>query len=216
MRKENCVQLAKDFLIRKFDESEYFADKKAEKDYRFEHSVRVANIGKEIAEKEGMDSEAMVIACLLHDISYINEFKTREEARNHGRYSAKIARLFLEEIDMEPEVIEDICYGIAIHVDDEADFPGERTVFAQTVGDADNIDRFDAYRIFENLKWVKYDEMSLAEKKTHVERVLERLEKYKKLDFATVTSKEMWLEKLEYQIGFYRKLLSQIENSELR
>ena len=216
MRDKNCVELAKKFLKRKFDESEYFADKKSEKDYRFEHSVRVANIGKIIAEKEGMDSDAMVIACLLHDISYINEFKTREEARNHGRYSAKIARPFLEEIGMEPEAIEDICYGIAIHVDDEADFPGKRTVFAQTVGDADNIDRFDAYRIFENLKWVKYDEMSLFEKREHCEKVLERLESYKSLDFATETGKKMWIEKLDYQIEFYKKLLLQVKNSELR
>ena len=216
MRDKNCVKLAEDFLKRKFEESEYFADKKSEKDYRFEHSVRVANIGKEIAEKEGMDSDAMVIACLLHDISYINEFKTREEARNHGRYSAKIARPFLEEIGMEPEAIEDICYGIAIHVDDEADFPGKRTVFAQTVGDADNIDRFDAYRIFENLKWVKYDEMSIFEKREHCEKVLERLESYKSLDFATETGKKMWIEKLDYQIEFYKKLLLQVKNSELR
>lgn len=216
MKDKDCVGLAEEFLKKKFDESEYFADKKSERDYRFEHSVRVANIGKIIAEKEGMDSDAMVIACLLHDISYINEFTGREEARNHGRYSAKIARPFLEEIGMEPEIIEDICYGIAIHVDDEADFPGKRTAFALTVGDADNIDRFDAYRIFENLKWAKYDEMSLEEKKTHVEKLLERLESYKKLDFATETSKAMWLEKLDYQIGFYKKLELQIENSKLR
>lgn len=216
MRAENCVELAMAFLKRKFDESEYFYDKKSEKDYRFEHSVRVANIGKKIAEKENMDADAMVIACLLHDISYCNEFESREEARNHGRYSAKIARPFLEEIGMEPETIEDICYGIAIHVDDKADFPGERTVFALSVGDADNIDRFDAYRIFENLKWVKYDEMTLSEKNEHVNKVLERLESYKNLDFATKTSREMWLEKLEYQIVFYEKLRAQIKNSELR
>ena len=216
MRNKDCVKLTEEFLKRKFDESEYFSDKKSEKDYRFEHSVRVANIGKIIAEKEGMDIEAMVIACLLHDIAYINKFESREEARNHGRYSAKIARLFLEEIGMEPETIGDICYGIAIHVDDKSDFPGERTAFALSIGDADNIDRFDAYRIFENLKWVKYDEMDISEKKEHVQKVLERLESYKNLDFATETGKNMWLEKLDYQIGFYEKLLFQIENSELR
>ena len=216
MRNKDCVKLTEEFLKRKFDESEYFSDKKSEKDYRFEHSVRVANIGKIIAEKEGMDIEAMVIACLLHDIAYINKFESREEARNHGRYSAKIARSFLEEIGMEPETIGDICYGIAIHVDDKADFPGERTAFALSIGDADNIDRFDAYRIFENLKWVKYDEMDISEKKEHVQKVLERLESYKNLDFATETGKNMWLEKLDYQIGFYEKLLFQIENSELR
>ena len=216
MRDKNCVELAKKFLKKKFDESEYFADKKSEKDYRFEHSIRVANIGKTIAEKEGMDVDAMIIACLLHDISYCNGFADRADAMNHGRYSAKIARPFLEETGLEPDIIEDICYGISIHVDDKADFPGERTDFALSVGDADNIDRFDAYRIFENLKWVKYDEMSIDEKREHVNSVLERLEKYKNLDFATETGKKLWLEKLDFQIEFYKKLLLQIENSELR
>jgi len=87
--------------------------------------------------------------------------------------------------------------------------------FALSIGDADNIDRFDAYRIFENLKWAKYDEMSIEEKTGHVAKVLERLESYKNLDFATETGKNMWLEKLEYQIGFYKKLQMQIENSRL-
>ena len=58
--------------------------------------------------------------------------------------------------------------------------------------------------------------MDISEKKEHVQKVLERLESYKNLDFATETGKNMWLEKLDYQIGFYEKLLFQIENSELR
>ena len=34
MRNKNCVKLTEEFLKRKFDESEYFSDKKSEKDYR--------------------------------------------------------------------------------------------------------------------------------------------------------------------------------------
>ena len=37
--------------------------------YRLAHSYRVANIGKEIAEKEGLNVEDLMIACLLHDVS---------------------------------------------------------------------------------------------------------------------------------------------------
>ena len=51
MRKENSVELAKEFLRRKFDGSEYFSDKPYEKEYRYEHSVRVANIGNLIFNK---------------------------------------------------------------------------------------------------------------------------------------------------------------------
>ena len=35
--------------------------------YRLAHSYRVANIGKEIAKKEGLNVEDLMIACLLHD-----------------------------------------------------------------------------------------------------------------------------------------------------
>ena len=215
MRKENSVELAKEFLRRKFDGSEYFSDKPSEKEYRYEHSVRVANIGKYIAEKEGLDAEAMFVACLLHDISYCGKFKDSEDYRNHGRYSAKIARPFLEELGFEPDVIEDICYGIAIHVDDKADFDGKRTAFALTVGDADNIDRFDAYRIFENLKWIKYDEMSIDEKRGHTEKTIAKLRKYKELEFGTKSGHELWCEKLDFQIEFYQRLKHQIEISDI-
>ncbi|WP_154555633.1 HD domain-containing protein [Holdemanella porci] len=33
------------------------------------HSYRVVNIGKEFAEKEGLNVEDLMIACLLHDVS---------------------------------------------------------------------------------------------------------------------------------------------------
>ncbi|MSS55956.1 HD domain-containing protein [Holdemanella biformis] len=37
--------------------------------YRLAHSYRVVNIGKEFAEKEGLNVEDLMIACLLHDVS---------------------------------------------------------------------------------------------------------------------------------------------------
>lgn len=215
MRKENCIMLTKRFLRNKLDNSEYFSDKPSEREYRYEHSVRVANIGKHIAEKEGLDAEAMAVACLLHDVSYCMTFKDHEDYQNHGRYSAKIARPFLGELGFEPDVIGDICYGIAIHVDDKADFDGERTAFALTVGDADNIDRFDAYRIFENLKWIKYDEMGMEEKLEHTEKTIAKLRKYKELEFGTKTGHELWCEKLDFQIEFYQRLRHQAEISRL-
>lgn len=159
-----------------------------------------------------MNEECMIIACLLHDIAYCETFE-KDEYVNHGRISAKIARPFLESLGLTKEQIEDICYGIAIHVDDQADFEGTRTPFALTIGDADNIDRFDAYRIYETLQYRKYDEMEVSDKKEYVTTSLARLQKYKEIEFATHTGKMMWLEKLEFQISFYEKLLCQIENS---
>ena len=64
---------------------------------------------------------------------------------------------------------------------DRADFSWERTAFCETVGDADNIDRFDAYRIYETLQYQKFSEVSLEEKQEIVASTLARLEKLREM-----------------------------------
>ena len=183
-------------------------------DYRLEHSYRVANITRQIAREEGFDETHAVIAGLLHDIAYCEEMPTREDALNHGRRSAQIVRPFLESLGLSPAVVNDICYGIAIHVDDVSSFQWERTAFAETVGDADNIDRFDAYRIYETLRWQKFDEMPLEDKKAKVCATLERLERLREMKLGTAAARRLWLQRLDFYTEFYKKLRSQLNNSE--
>lgn len=123
--------------------------------YRLAHSYRVANIGKEIAEKEGLNVEDLMIACLLHDVSYCTPFKTQDEWQNHGRVSGKMVRIFLESIDYPKERIHDICYAIAIHVDLKADFDGEYASYECTTKTAQTLwlDRIQfQMNYFERLK----------------------------------------------------------------
>ena len=201
------------FFEKTFAESPYLQANPAERDYRLEHSYRVANIAKRIAEAEGFDVTCAVMAGLLHDIAYCEEMVTREDRMNYGRRSAAISRPFLKSLDLPDETVNEICYGIAIHVDDQADFEWERTPFCETVGDADNIDRFDAYRIYETLQYIQFSDMSLDEKKEKVAATIERLNRYKDMKLGTVTAKELWIQRLDYYIGFYEKLRAQLENS---
>ena len=202
------------FLKQRFDEGTYFSSHPDAKAYRIEHTYRVANIGLRIARKEGFDETETVIACLLHDVSYCEDFGEDESGwKNHGRRAAKIARPHLEELGLAEERIDDICYGIAIHVDDEADFAGERTAFALTVGDADNIDRFDAYRIHEILSADGFLQKSFEEKRKYVGERLAKLRKWIDLPLGTKTAEEMWKERLGFYIAFYEKLAGQLEYS---
>jgi len=182
-------------------------------EYRIEHSYRVANIGIQIARAEGLDEERTFIACLLHDVGYSVDVESKEQHRNHGRCGAAIARPFLLGLGYPPEAVEEMCYGIAIHVDDISDFDGERTPLALTVGDADNIDRFDAYRLYETLHFRDYMNLPLSEQEKFVTGTLEKLVRCRELPFGTQTATALWQEKLDYQIGFYSRLLRQIENS---
>ena len=159
-----------------------------------------------------ISDDDIIAACLLHDVAYCEDFGEKG-SREHGRLSARIARPFLHELGMAEERINDICYGIAIHVDDEADFPGVRTAFALSINDADNIDRFDVYRIHETLVYSGFLEKSFEEKKEYVQKRLSRLRELDTFPMATKTAEEMWKQKLEFYIRFYEKLAAQMENS---
>ena len=138
---------------------------------------------------------------------------TKEDRRNHGRRGAEIARPFLESLGLSADRINDICYGIAIHVDDTSSFEWERTPFSETVGDADNIDRFDVYRIYEILQLQKFSEMTLLQKKERVDTALNRLRSLREIKLGTPTAQTLWLQRLDYYISFYEKLKLQLANS---
>lgn len=213
MLNRELTEKAERFLKQKFDSAIYLSDHPDARAYRIEHSYRVANIGREIAQKEGFDETEMVIACLLHDVSYCEEFGENGWLE-HGRRSARIAHPFLAELGFAEDRINDICYGIAIHVDDEADFPGERTPFALSVVDADNIDRFDVYRIHETLSSDGFLKMEFEQKRQYCTKRLDRLRELIDMPMGTMTAEELWRSRLSFYISFYEKLVRQLACSE--
>lgn len=212
MMNTELVKQTEAFLKGKFEGGAYLAAHPGARAYRLEHTYRVANIGQQIAREEGLDETGLVIACLLHDVSYCEEFG-EDGWKEHGRRAAQIARPFLRQLGLPANQIDEICYGIAIHVDDEADFPGERTPFALSVGDADNIDRFDAYRIHESLFHEGFLEKSLEEKLEYAEKRLARLREMIDLPMGTKTAEALWRERLSFYISFYERLVSQLKCS---
>ena len=215
MIRHEWIKATEAFLKEKFDHATEF--EQPDIAYRIEHTYRVANIGKEIAAREGFDETEMVIACLLHDISYCEAFgedRFWPAWKEHGRRSAQIARPFLEKLGLPEDRINEICYGIAIHVDDEAGFPGEKTPFALSVGDADGIDRFDAYRLHEILNRDAFLEKTFAEKQEYVEKRLSRMYELREMPAGTKTAGEMWKSRVDFYIEFFRKLDDQLKQSQ--
>ena len=213
MHRELTAKFLKDELSKMI---ELFPEEKRAIEYRYDHSLRVASIALDIAKKEGLDEDRCYIGALLHDLGYSVPYDNPKEYVNHGRIGAKLARPFLESLGYSEEEVNEICYGIAIHVDDKADFEGKRTALAVTIGDADNIDRFDAFRIYDRLTWVDYKNLSLEKQKEHVDTVLSSLNKYLDYECATRTATLMWKEKISFQLEFYNRLKKQIENSTVK
>lgn len=211
------VKRTLDFLFSKFDntENEYYNKHPEEKQYRLDHTMRVASLGKKIAVSEGLDIEGTIIGCLLHDISYIKAFENEEDWKNHGRESASLSRELINSLDLNEKTKRDILYGIAIHVDDQADFEGERTVLAEIIGECDNIDRFDKFRLYENLRAVDLKSMTMSEQLSFCESKITRLNSLKEnYTFKTATSNKLWHEKLDYQINYFKELHLQVSTSD--
>jgi putative nucleotidyltransferase with HDIG domain len=172
-------------------------------DYRWQHTLRMTQFGKVIAETEGADVELVTAACLLHDLAWFDTGS--ENSREHGRIGAQIARPFLEGLGYTPDQVENICYSVATHVD--VDLPD--TLEARIVSDADNVDRFGPYRI---LQWCFADMDDYDRLADKLSQRINRLEQYRqKNPLFTATGKQLFSEQLDLQVKFFRAFVGEKE-----
>lgn len=208
------IQRTESFLKEQFAGCAFFREHPADGEYRLQHSYRVAHIAGEIADREGLDREGLIIGGLLHDVGYSLPFEREDSWLEHGRTSARLVRPFLEQLDLEPWLVQEICYGIAIHVDGKADFPGEKTAFARSIGDADDVDRFDAYRIYEAMDYADFRNLKIEDKRKWLQEKLDWISWRLGEKSGTETAGRMIEERLLYQRQYYEKVLEQMKYSE--
>lgn len=176
---------------------------------RWEHTLRVAGIGRQIARAEGFDEEGMVLACLLHDIGYLG-CQSPQDYEHHGAISARMARRYLESVGYDADLTDQICLGILIHTEDEKDYPQPVGPFELSVADADNIDRFDAWRMAAILEQDKFSEQTSQQIIAAAERRIGLYTGYKSLRVGTPTARTLWDQCLDMQINYYQRLKAQM------
>jgi uncharacterized protein len=166
--------------------------------YRWEHTLRVSNYGKKIAEAEGANVELSVAGCLLHDVAVFD----LEDWRDHGRLGAQIIRPFLLDLGYSPAEMENICYSVAVHVDGKADFDQPATLEAEVVSDADNVDRFGAYR---SVLWCTVEVEGYDGLIAKLKQRLKTLEDYRQRRImGTDTGHLLFNQQLDRQIAFFK------------
>lgn len=177
--------------------------------YRYEHSLRVASIGKKIAEQENLPQTPLVIACLLHDSGY-PECGSLEELKLHPEISAEIARLYLDRIGFDKQMSENIYRAILIH-DTYENIP-DATPFELSVRDADDIDRSDVMRM---CIW-GYHDIGERPAKEIIDICHERLrlsDSSRERMCGTDTAKRIWLSQIDIHNDFYGRLLKQMKST---
>lgn len=203
----NRIELTKKFLLEQFQA--YGAEEVVWR-YRYEHTLRVAAVGKLIAEQEGFDAECVELMCLLHDVGYVR-CKTQEDFEHHGKLSAEVARDFLHTLELDEKTLDSICYALTVHTEEESEHPRPCTAPEATVTDADNIDRFDALRLADTLTYFDLMKKRPSEIVEICNERTDRLKEFRSLPFATKTATDLWQERIDFQLSYYERLKKQMQ-----
>lgn len=192
---------------------------KSDMTYRYEHTLRVAARGQQIADGEGWNREPLVIACLLHDIGY-PECKTSEDFSHHQDISAEITKIFLKNIEHDEKVSQSICRAIAFHARTSI-IPDDVTPFELSVRDADDLDGYDVMRtcikggliIGVSGSWM-FGEHNASQIIHGCTNELNKIENSRQRICATKTAQGLWEEQLLMRNAYFEALLKQMQTTE--
>lgn len=160
------------------------------------HTRQIRPIAAELAEKEGADKEVVDVAVLFHDIG---KGKTEQ---NHALKGEKIAREFLEKINIDDVFVQRVCDAVRKHSGpwkENAEMP--QTIEDKIVFDADMVQQRSAFGIakqFDEFKDLKF-----------IERVKKARDKLRRAhDLVMTTSGEEMVEKrMKYVEEFFDGVL---------
>lgn len=193
--------------------------------YRFEHSLRVAKIGRAVAERAFLDVELLELGCLLHDVGKFDA----EKGVDHGRAGALVVRNWFDEVGFTGSAADEVVQGIAMHVDglfdprDDDQGTGKNSAgipylrfdrtpgpVAASISDCDNIDRFSAYRIADTLNYVRFMEKSTDEQREFIEGYLHNVRGLYDYECSSDSAQDMWIDRLDFQQEYFVRLLGEI------
>ena len=184
--------------------------------YRYEHSLRVAGRGIEIAEGENWEARPLLLACLLHDAGY-PECKTREDFDHHQDVSARIAESFLDAIGYDEDEAKRICRAIRIHNLWDV-VPEDATPFELSVRDADDLDRFDVLRTYMKGGAIVGNSLicdrSSAQVIAECEAQLQKIEKDSLHQCATPTARKLWNAQMGERKAYFDRLIGQMKSTQ--
>jgi uncharacterized protein len=125
--------------------------------YRGTHVTEVVRIAKHLAKETGADYDVVVMAAWFHDVEKPStvgrwgaKMKRDEARRTHGQASADIARPYLLEAGVAPDVVERVCDAIEKHVGYTRDEP-LTPLEAQVVWEADKLAKLGITSLVFNL-----------------------------------------------------------------
>ena len=193
----------------------YFLDMKVNGSHRYDHSLRVYNLGKYIAAKEGSDMEIVQAACLLHDIG-----RGRKKGICHAELGAQMSEEILNSLGFPEEKIQRVVYCVRVHRYSKGINP--ETLEAKILQDADRLEEIGAIAIARGLAEdiIKgkplYDPIIEPNSiyvsggnKTSINFLIEKSLKLKPEKFHTKTAQELAKNRYEFTEQFVKRVIEE-------
>lgn len=208
---ENKLKALK-FLEESFNKSPRYKNNPTLGKEKVEHSLRVSHYASIIAKKEGLDEETLVLGGILHDISYGNLFEEMSpDWYDHGRNATLMSKAFIEGLPLTEKQKEDILYAIAIHVDFKSNVKGETNILTLSLTDADILDQFSPFRLYDALHKNDFFKMTLNEQNDFCHKQIKRLKERATHKFVTKIAKALCEKMLSFHLSFYESKLQEIK-----
>jgi len=177
-------------------------------EYRWEHTLRVAQWAQRLAVEEAADIRTCVVAALLHDVSHF----VSEDYGIHGIKSGEIARDFLSKKGHSESFVENVVYAVECHVAEL----NPKTLEAKILQDSDTLDRFGYVRILLFGKTAELANIQTLKRKALSS--LAYLDKLEKGDFGpmwTKTGREKLRMLLDLNKNIQKGLLEELESTRI-
>lgn len=230
------IQKTLQFLKDTFDSSEYWKTRPADKAYRFDHSIRVAKYAKIIGDAENLNSEALQVAALLHDISYGLDFDIKKSKfytepcpeldalshedliMHHGYVSALHSMDFVKNLGFDENTTNEILYAIGTHIKypENHKLIGHETIFTKTICNCDEIDHVSSFRFYEDFTEFNFKNQNqkarqqwVWDTKGYNQHLMEGLF----FDMKTETAKKLFKQNIEYRNTVLENLQFLIDSS---
>lgn len=176
-------------------------------EYRWEHTLRVAQWAVKLATEEKADVKTCVVAALFHDVSHF----VSEDYRKHGIKSGEIARVFLSKRGYLMSFVDNVVYAVECHVSE----PNPGTAEAKILQDSDTLDRFGYVRILQLGKTAELSNLkNLEQKICESLAYLDRLEKGEYGPMWTKTGEAKLKELLELNRTVQKGVLEELRSTQ--
>jgi 5'-deoxynucleotidase YfbR-like HD superfamily hydrolase len=177
-------------------------------EYRWEHTLRVAQWAVKLASEEKADVRTCIFAALFHDVSHF----VSEDYSKHGIKSGEIAGEYLSRKGYSKNFIENVVYAVESHVAEL----NPRTVEAKILQDSDTLDRFGFLRILLLGKTAELTNLENIKKKIRSSLgYLDKLEKGEYGPMWTETGKEKLKALLDLNKTVQKGVLEELENTQV-